>query len=336
MTAYSCLCGGHNGRPWLALAADGTLWKHPAAANAASAAIVSPHGVSTTSVAAGPSAPVTRAATAPLPGAPGASASCAMSAPPPDSPHWEPILFNETYAGYYEPCHFTAIAVTKNDFVAAGLGPDGRPCAYRSLYGGVWDQVSLLGGNPVTGWVQPHGRINAILYDSSANQLFLLSSSGEVVTLPDCPKCVRIRQVSDQPIISGEIREDRLCLRLEDGSSLLVSMRDALQLRISYSYGRQCLAKASGGVVIWLGHQLPDFEKITGVPDVKNNFLNINLEIMTLENIREWLDDQPKDMFMAFWCDYGTQADEAAACARMLGYESAFSLGGARPMLHVD
>lgn len=340
MTEYAYLCGGHDGRPWLALADDGTLWKHPAGAGA------SQTGPAVTS------APQPGTASVPQP-----------AAPPPASSHWEPVLFNETYAGYYAPCHFTALAATKNDFVAAGFDPDGRPCAYRSLYGGVWDQVPLLGGNPISGWARPRGRINAILYDRPTNQLFLLSSSGEVVTLPDCPKCVRIRQVCDQPIISGEIREDRLWLRLEDGSHLGVSMANALQLRISYSYARKCLAKASGGAVIWLGHQPPDFEeivgtpnfekttgapdneKITGTPDFERNTCvppiktalgNIQLKVIAMDNLREWLDGQPKDMFMAFWCDYGTQADEGAAYARKLGYESAFSLGGARPGLHVE
>ena len=332
MTAYTCLCGGQNGRPWMALAADGTLWKHSAGPEApVNRAVAGASGTSLTGLAAGAADVPTAGATVP--------------SPPPASPHWEPVLFNETYAGYYAPCHFTALAATKNDFVAAGLGPDGRPCAYRSLYGGVWDQVSLLGGNPVSGWVQPRGRINAIVYDRPTNQLFLLSSSGEVVTLPDCPKCVRIRQVCDQPIITGELCGDKLCLHLEDSSLLRVSMADALQLRISYSYARKCLAKPEGGAVVWLGHQPPDFVKIVGAPDLekstctshgKTAFGNMKLEIMTLDNIKEWLDGQPKDRFMAFWCDYGTQADEAAACARKLGYESAFSLGGARPMLHVD
>lgn len=333
MTAYAYLCGGHDGRPWLALADDGTLWKHPARAGAQQPG---PAAASTPQSGSSPAQQLSTAS-APQPGT--------AHTPPLASPHWEPVLFNKTYAGYYAPCHFTALAATKNDFVAAGLDPDGRPCVYRSLYGGVWDQVSLLGGNPVSGWVQPRGRINAILYDRPTGQLFLLSSSGEVVTLPDCPKCVRIRQVCDQSIITGELCGVKLCLRLEDGSLLRVSMADALQLRISYSYARKCLAKASGGAVIWLGHQPPDFEKIVGTPDFERNTCvppiktalgNSQLKVIAMDNLKEWLDGQPKDMFMAFWCDYGTQADEAAACARKLGYESAFSMGGIRPGLHVD
>ena len=51
--------------------------------------------------------------------------------------------------------------------------------------------------------------------------------------------------------------------------------------------------------------------------------------------LRETLTRDGKERFLAFWCDYGVQADAAAAGARRMGYTMAFSLGGEREFLHV-
>lgn len=302
---WRTVCGGQNHRPWMALADDGTLWVRPKSA----AETLRAGGV--------PAPENLRAGSVPAPESPGACLACSES--------WQPVRFNENYAGYYEPCYFTALACTSKDFVVAGLGKNGLPYVYRSLYGGVWDQINLTGGNPVSGWVRASGRIQGILYDHVTDQLFLYCDNGQLVTLPDCPKCVRIRQVADQAIISGAVSQDHLALKLMDGTELKVGMGDVMQLRISYSYAKKRLS--AGGVVVWLGQDMPEpeLDKLTGALP----------ERLSMENLRNWLGLQPKDMFIAFWCDFGTQADEAAACARRMGYTKAFSLGGARPALHV-
>lgn len=283
---WHTLCGGQNGRPWMALAEDGTLWTHPYLSGPADGVVLS------------------------------------------DMEGWQPVNFNENYAGYYEACDFTALACTTKDFVVAGLGKDGLPYVYRSLLGGVWDQISLTGGNPVSGWIRADGRINGILYQELTNQIFLYCDNGQLVTLPDCPKCVRIRQVSDQAVVSGKICGEHLELELADHTVLRVGMSDVMQLRVSYSYAKKCLK--DGGSVVWLGRDLPDFERLTEA------CLEAKCEVLNIDKLREWLEVQQKDMFMAFWCDFGTQADEAAACARRMGFDKAYSLGGARQALHVE
>ena len=60
---------------------------------------------------------------------------------------------------------------------------------------------------------------------------------------------------------------------------------------------------------------------------------------MVPEEVTDWLREElsrdGQERFVAFWCDYGVQADAAADQARSMGYEKAFSLGGEREYLHV-
>ena len=106
---------------------------------------------------------------------------------------WQPIAFNENYQGYYPFCTFTAIAATDVDFVAAGMGEDGLPYVYRSVMGGVWESANMLAGSPLNGFVRASGKVNRIVYDGTSRQIFLLCANGELVTMPDCPRCVRVR-----------------------------------------------------------------------------------------------------------------------------------------------
>ena len=266
---------------------------------------------------------------------------------------WQPVNFNEMYAGYYEPCFFTALIGTRQDFVAAGMQENGLPCVYRSLYGGVWDQTMLAGGNPVTGIIRASGKINGMVYEPLSNQVFMYCDNGELITLPDCPKCVKIRTVTDQAIVAGEIRDKKLGLTLADGQVIEVLMSDVSQYRISYSYTAGVL-QSSGGTVVWLGQGAADLVKLTGSRKVDitqkrsdaqnssekaesaNKSVDIKHISMALEAVPGWLSSQRADSFIAFWCDFGTQADEAADMARRMGFSRAFSLGGAKPLLHVE
>ena len=53
------------------------------------------------------------------------------------------------------------------------------------------------------------------------------------------------------------------------------------------------------------------------------------------EELEEWLSVQPRELFVAFLCEYGTQADEAAHYARRHQFSSAYSLGGAGELFHI-
>lgn len=54
--------------------------------------------------------------------------------------------------------------------MAAGIGEDGLPCAFRSLLGSVWE-------------------------------------NGELLIIPDCPKCAKIYRVSEERIVGGHFSE---------------------------------------------------------------------------------------------------------------------------------
>lgn len=262
-------------------------------------------------------------------------------------PDWQPVLFNENYAGYYPACTFTSIVATDVDFVAAGNGEDGLPYVYRSLMGGVWDSANLMAGSALNGFVRAAGKINQMLYDHQTRQIFLLCDNGELVTMPDCPKCVRIRKVTDCALVAGHIEgesgikekgrteekgrtgmegcEPRLVLTSARGEQIVLNAYEMTQVRASYSYVKEQLKK--GGWLVDLRKK-----RQGGLPEGISQEQVLHMDMVEVE---EWLEEQPKETFLAFLCEYGTQADEAAHYARRQHFPRAYSLGGAGELLHV-
>ncbi len=220
---------------------------------------------------------------------------------------WSTIDFNEDYKGYYPACRFTALAATEADFVAAAQAEDGLPYVFRTVRGGVWDMVNLTGGTALSGYVRASGKVNEVLYDNVTKQVFLLCDNGELVTLPDCPKCVRIGRVSTKALIQGRIVDKKIILQTEEGETLKISLQEAMQIRISVSYAEERLKREG---------QLIDLRRVE------------------TEELPELLRTLPADTFLAFICNYGIRSDEAARYARKLGFTQAFSLGGAKTLFH--
>lgn len=256
---------------------------------------------------------------------------------------WQPIAFNENYQGYYPFCTFTAIAATDVDFVVAGMGEDGLPYVYRSVMGGVWESANLLAGSPLNGFVRATGKVNRIVYDDTSRQIFLLCANGELVTMPDCPKCVRVRKVTDCALVDGKIQTElngllpeqstsgkQLVLINERGEKIILNQYEMIQVRASLSYVREQLKK--GGFLVDLrrkeGTKIRPQDILGGIR--KEQILRIESE-----ELEEWLFEQPKELFLAFLCEYGTQADEAAHYARRHQFSRAYSLGGAGELFHV-
>ena len=253
---------------------------------------------------------------------------------------WQPIAFNENYQGYYPFCTFTAIAATDVDFVAAGMGEDGLPYVYRSVMGGVWESANLLAGSPLNGFVRASGKVNRIVYDGTSRQIFLLCANGELVTMPDCPKCVRVRKVTDCALVDGQIQTEingllpeqstsgqRLVLINERGEKIILNQYEMTQVRASLSYVREQLKK--GGFLV-------DLRKKEGAErDLLGGIRKEQVLHIESEELEEWLSVQPRELFVAFLCEYGTQADEAAHYARRHQFSSAYSLGGAGELFHI-
>ncbi len=253
---------------------------------------------------------------------------------------WQPIAFNENYQGYYPFCTFTAIAATDVDFVAAGMGEDGLPYVYRSVMGGVWESANLLAGSPLNGFVRASGKVNRIVYDGTSRQIFLLCANGELVTMPDCPKCVRVRKVTDCALVDGQIQTEingllpeqsisgqRLVLINERGEKIILNQYEMTQVRASLSYVREQLKK--GGFLV-------DLRKKEGAEtDFLGGIRKEQVLHIESEELEEWLSVQPRELFVAFLCEYGTQADEAAHYARRHQFSRAYSLGGAGELFHI-
>lgn len=278
-------------------------------------------------------------------------------------PDWQPVLFNENYAGYYPACMFTSITATDVDFVAAGNGEDGLPYVYRSLMGGVWESANLMAGSALNGFVRASGKINQMLYDHQTRQIFLLCDNGELVTMPDCPKCVRVRKVTDCALVAcrvegegsaeenGSVEEEgcvgmggcesRLVLTNLRGEEIVLNAYEMTQVRASFSYVGEQLKK--GGWLVDLRRRRQD-GRVRPAGDGRSEMEQNNLPIkispeqvlyMNMDEVEEWLEEQSKETFLAFLCEYGTQADEAAHYARRQHFPRAYSLGGAGELLHV-
>ncbi len=241
-----------------------------------------------------------------------------------DAGDWEELKFNEIYSGYYPHCTFTAIECFEGGFVAAGMGDDGLPLAFHSILGGVWDSMDLVESSMINGYKRAAGRINAILYDNRIKQFFLLCGNGEIVTLPDCPKCVRIKRVSEVGIKGGSIEGDRIILLLENGDKMHLPLQDTVQYRISFTYAKQLLS--SGGYLVDLRH-----EARRSVEGVVEGSLSISMD-----GIYDWLSGVDKQANIVFFCSYGIHADEMVHYTRSHGYPNTYSLGGVHPFFHVE
>lgn len=247
---------------------------------------------------------------------------------------WQPVDFNGLYGGYYPSCRFTDLCATDKDFVAAGISENGMPAAYRSLLGGVWDQISLMAVSPVSGCVQVLGCPVALLWDKDTHQLFMVCDSGMLVTIPDCPKCIRIRHITDQAIIRAKLTEGYIQAELADQSRIRILIQEAVQFRASFSYAGMCLNR-DGGWLVDLSVGLRG--RKTAQDEIFDSICSPDQYVhLETESVGDWLSTVNKDRFVAFICDFGIQADEAASYARARGFFKAVSLGGWRPLLHTQ
>lgn len=239
------------------------------------------------------------------------------------------LEFNKIYEGYYEPLHFTALECFPEGFAATGVAEDGLPYVYRSLMGGVWEPVNLLSYQPI-GANRVYGEIRKMLYDPKIRQVILLSGLGEVVLLPDCPKCVKIIQAADQAVIDGWLEGDQLVIQLADGNCKNVWLDSSKQLRISVSYAVEQLQEG-GWLVNLCDRGSIDKTVFDGA------FLEMSAQHLSLamEVVEEWLTRKSKEEHIVFYCDFGSKADEMAGYCRKQGFEKAYSLGGTKFLMHV-
>lgn len=101
---------------------------------------------------------------------------------------WKVFDFNTQYAGFYPRMDFRAVAAGGGSVMVAGLGPDGRPAAYTSARGTVWNerlldyseqgQSSLFTAEPMS-----------LNYDARQDRFYLVGTGGSSLALPGCSHC---------------------------------------------------------------------------------------------------------------------------------------------------
>ena len=118
---------------------------------------------------------------------------------PMDQDLWEFYDFNRIYAGFYPACLFTALSVQRGLFYAAAIDAEGETHVYTSIAGEVWDAVNLT-TTGIFGRDKASGRVLKIFGSTKLDQVFLLTDAGQLITLPNCPKCVRILRLGGNPV----------------------------------------------------------------------------------------------------------------------------------------
>ena len=233
-----------------------------------------------------------------------------------------PYDFNAAYAGYYPACRFTALAAGSGLFYVAGLDEAGRPHLFTSISGGVWDERPLAAVDRLGGRIQTCGRVVRIVYADALRQALLITDAGQVVTLPDCPKCLRIHAVSGVPV-DARLAGDMLEIELEGGAWTRLPLNTLSQYRVSWSFADQLVRR--GATVVDL-RESGEFAR-GHLPGSVN---------VPFAELSDWLRARSRGEALLFLCRTGLLADEAADHARAGGWLNAYSMGGLNTFGHID
>ncbi len=228
---------------------------------------------------------------------------------------WQRYDFNAAYAGYHPACVFTAVAYADSVLCIAGVDGEGSPRVFCSLLGDVWEERNLTMLHP-GGAVRPTGRPLRILYDDVQAQVFVICDNGQLVTLPDCPKCVKITQACREVVADGRLDGRDIVLALADGGSVRVSVDVAAQPRVSAEFARQQIREDGAWLVDVRSHAAH------GRDGLRDSLC------VPLDELGDWLCTQDRAHTVIFYCQGGVQADAAAAFAKRRGFGRAYSLDG--------
>jgi phage shock protein E len=226
---------------------------------------------------------------------------------------WELFDFNRLYKDHYPSCVFTALENYGGVFYLAALDSGGLPHLFSSLMGGVWEKLNLTMRGPLSGEVRTTGRILRILQDPGSRQLFLVCANGQLVTLPDCPQCVRVQQAADAEVRDGKIEGNLIRLFLADGSEKIAALE--AQYRVSLSFVNENILPH--GILVDL--------RSPGEFTADHLHRSVNVP---MDRLSSWLGSRDKNIPLVFLCRTGVLADTAVLLARSLGFVRAYSLGG--------
>lgn len=228
---------------------------------------------------------------------------------------WEPVLFQQQYTGYYPECRFKHILATRKEFIAVAAGMDGRPYAYRSMTGNVWEPIILKGKSREGIYREAVSEIVAVLYHSKSNQVFFVCENGELITMPDCPECMKIQKASYEKLRDAgwqDGEEKYMILVSASGKEQVLDTSQASQYQVTFSYAKE---HQNQGYWVWLGG--------------KNNRLEsegcrgkqIRLDF---DQLFDWMNMIKKEEVIYFACENGTRSELAAYLARKKGFENTY------------
>lgn len=226
------------------------------------------------------------------------------------------IDLNQMYQGYYPFCRFTDAAVCAGMLYVAGTDNSGVPHMYTSQKADAWSPVPI---SPKKSLItdKDYGDIVKILFDEASAQLFLVTHNGYLVTLPDCPQCVRARHISDLPLVDGKIDGKKIVMTDTSGETVCYSLYVAVEYRCAWSFAKPHLGK--DGIVLDL--QNTEEDTLPGAVRI------------SAEEADMLLNHFPKETFLFFVCEFGRKADEAVRDARSMGFRNSYSLGSAYSVL---
>ncbi len=228
--------------------------------------------------------------------------------------------FNRTYEGYYPFCRWTAVGRWEALFLA-GTDRGGVPHLFSSAGGETWTEQNI---RTRIGLPDPkeYGDIIRILFEEKEHQVFLVTRNGYLVTLPDCPKCVRARRVSDRPLADARMDGEYILLTDAYAEQIRIPSATVSQYRCAWSFAMPFLKE--GGLLFDLRSRE---EKELPVPAA------ISIDMGDLEGL---LGRMPKGRPMFFFCSHGYLADQAVRDARDAGFSHSWSLGGIFDLLQEE
>ena len=103
--------------------------------------------------------------------------------------------FNQTYSGYYDPTHFSAICASDNTIFIAGTYYNGMPAVFTSSAGNIWSERSLTytdRSETLSLEQQPL----SMAYDSRMDRFVLVCTDGYLFYMPGCSHCNSIEHKS--------------------------------------------------------------------------------------------------------------------------------------------
>jgi rhodanese-related sulfurtransferase len=233
---------------------------------------------------------------------------------------WRPVDFCKNYAGYYPEVRFQAIVCKAGIFYGAGTDGEGFPHLFASVMGSVWDET--LSG--ATALRPAPGQVVALLKEEEQNQLYMVLSSGQVITVPDCPRCIRILQLRAEAVKEAFLEAGDLVLVTKNDEILRLPCVAARQYGASVAYLHKVFAAEGGWLMDFRDSDHPLGARIEELIRQLPAMENCRYEHMEFQNYLSALEKVPKNKAVAFVCESGSRAAEAAIQVRKRGWRRAY------------